>query len=293
MHTPEELRERWQASAAADLPSPSRPRHRNAGITKRYVNWYLQRPELFKWAGAAAFASRQVGRAIAIHHYASLGGLVGLPFPFDVDEILDDLALLKRTNNAVFADIGWAHQAFSDTNGGLQAVEAALADQPTSLLLSGFRKIETARLQLQANPKDAAAQTLVWEGNQELLLQEQREIVQPGLAAMHKGLGRLLTLLTWMDFDPDMASDDSLKVLVAILKKADDFLDDRDTTTSFFPFLLINGQHLLAKQPVDFMRFDHRWFWVENSVLPLWKQVEATTPKLRERMPILGKVTLI
>ncbi len=305
MPTPTEERKRWQTRAAAGLPSPSEPRRRNADITKRYVSWYLQRPELCKWAGAAAFASRQVGRAIAVHHYASLGGLVGegaldklkdaldLPFPLAAAEILDDLKLLKHTNNAVFADIGWAHQAFLAPDGGLQAVEAALADQPTSLLLSGFRKIEAARLQLQTEPVDAAAQDLIWEGNRDLLLHEQREIVQPGLAAMHQGLGRLLTLLTWVDFDPDMASDDSLEVIVAIFRKVEDFLDGRDTATSFLPFLLSEGHHLPAKQPADFTLFEHRWFWVDNSVLPLWRQVDTSTPTLHQRMPILGKLTRI
>jgi len=313
MPTAEQLREHWQGLAAAGLPAAAQTRERNAAITTRYLRWYLQEPTLLKWAGAAAFASRQVGRAIAVHHYARNGKLLGkilkppfgkgkapfgkgdlLPLPLDLGEMIDDIEILTTTNSAVFADIGWAHAAYLDAAGGMQAIEDALADQPASPILSGFRKIESGRVLLAGSPASAVGINLIWDGNKELLRHEQEHLIQPPLDAMTREMGRVMSATTWMDFDPAHMADDSLGAVIALLLETGDLVKGRSSATSFLPFMLVRGKAVLNGAPLPkFTILAHRWFWVENSVLPLWRRIEKTDPTLHQRMPDLGRITII
>src|SRR5690349_10814351 len=133
--------EEWQQKAEEGLPPAADAIERNAEITARYVGWYLREPDLFKWAGMAAFASRQVGVAIGLD--AVSAGL------------FHDLEIIRVTNNLVYSDIAWAHLAYE--HGGSSTIESAIklsaaharaAGTPAkdySLLQKGFALIDRAR----------------------------------------------------------------------------------------------------------------------------------------------------
>ena len=105
------VRARWATPLLASLPAEQKVRERNAAITGRYASWYRGHTPLCKWAGAAAFASHQVGVALAPFPSASL-------FDKLTDAVLDDLHidqldgwalsheldLIRETNNLVFHD---------------------------------------------------------------------------------------------------------------------------------------------------------------------------------------------
>lgn len=263
------LRRRWQAEVEARLPPETRVRERNAAITASYALWYRRFPALFKWAGAAAFASRQVGLALAPFRSAAL--LHDLK-----QELLDrleleeqeglalshELDLIRQTNNQIFADVGWAHAAFVAEGGGLAAVEAGFAGQARhELALEGFREIERAR-QLLADPAGnrAAAQALAWRGNELLLQHEQSVTVQDQFAKFSRPFTILLDIVTSLDFG------------------AGEVHAGR-TVSSFAAFMLSE-----SRWSADVTRLADRWHWVKYDVLPLWRLIDASDPELPARI---------
>jgi hypothetical protein len=259
----------WRRELDARLPPEREVRERNAAITATYASWYRRHPSLFKWAGVAAFASRQVGLALA---------------PFRSTEILDELKdellerlgierhddlalsheldLIRQTNNLVFADIGWAHAAFIE-GGGLAAVEAGLASQSRhGLMLEGFREIESGRVMLLDPAADhTAAQNRIWRGNELLLQHEQSVTVQDQFAKFNRPFTILLDVVTSLDFG------------------AGELLAAARTAASFAAFMASHGR--LA---ADVTHMADRWYWVKNEVLPLWRLLDSSDPDLPQRV---------
>src|SRR5262245_11530089 len=120
----------WQQKALASLPPEEDVLARNAAITGAYATWYTDHPEVRKWEGMAAFAPHRVGLALKPYHFKMLQNTIT-----DIEETETDrprkksvfrsvrlirgykesmirsLNLIRRTNNLVFGDIGWAHVA--------------------------------------------------------------------------------------------------------------------------------------------------------------------------------------
>lgn len=259
----------WQREVLARLPPETRVRERNAAITATYASWYRRHPAFFKWAGVAAFASRQVGLALApfrstefLHELKEeLLGRLGIE-KLDGLALSRELDLIRQTNNLVFADIGWAHAAFVE-GGGLAAVEAGLASQPRhELMLEGFREIERGRGML-ADPavEPGAAQARIWRGNELLLHHEQSVTVQDQFAKFDRPFTILLDVVTSLDFG------------------AGEPLAALRTVSSFAAFMLSE-----FRWSADVTRLSDRWHWVKFDVLPLWRLLDASDPDLPERV---------
>jgi hypothetical protein len=265
----ESVRRRWQAEVEARLPPENRVRERNAAITAQYALWYRRFPALYKWAGAAAFASRQVGLALAPFRSAEL--LHDLKHELlerlEIEEqeglaLSHELDLIRQTNNEIFADVGWAHAAFVSEGGGLAAVEAGFADLARhELALAAFREIERGR-QLLADPAGdrAAAQALVWHGNELLLQHEQSVTVQDQFVKFSRPFTILLDIVTSIDFG------------------AGEVHAGR-TVSSFAAFMLSE-----SRWSADVTRLADRWHWVKHDVLPLWRLLDSSDPELPARM---------
>lgn len=268
------IREHWTKKAHEALPAEGFVAERNAAITGTYAEWYLQHPSIYKWAGAAAFASHRVGLALS-------------PYEFIVDNdevrdvrdsferprlsVLQDLNLLRETNNMVYGDIGWTHVAFVDRDGGLGAVERGLADLPLhSRLLRGFQYIDDGRKQRERGSVRAGEEA-IWRGNALLLEHEQRVTVQPQFEKMDRSFDVFLSVGTTMDFDAD-----NLRI-------------DWRTNTSFFAFMWTRGAAILLRtmSPPDIRLVEHRWHWVEKRVLALWQEVDRTDRDLRRKLSML------
>ncbi|MCB0154155.1 MAG: hypothetical protein KDF65_05105 [Anaerolineae bacterium] len=235
----------WQAHLEAQLPPPTSHIARNAAITRFYAAWYLSQPDLFKWAGMAAFASHRVG-------FFLIEG--------DLDR---DVQLMRDTNNQVFADIGWAHLAYE--TGGWPALAAAIAadsENDHRLLRAGFELIHAGEQQLKNKPQSEAqrqkAQALIWRGNLLLLKQEQALTVQKSFTDFSHKFKLSLDSLGWattLDFDAN-----NLKV-------------DRTSRASF------EAYQRESNVALDFSKFEDRWAWVISEALPQWQAVEATTAR--------------
>jgi hypothetical protein len=267
-------RERWQATAAAELPDESNVIARNAAITAHYTRWYLQYPSLFRWAGMAAFASHRVGIALLPYRFTPApegsilahGPVSHQPRPLG---LLIDVNVVRVTNNMVFADIGWVHRAYADPAGGIGAVEDGLADLPShASLLQGFQLIDRARRACEANPADPEADLQLWEGARMILQHEQWFTVQGQFDLLDRPFSAFLSIATVLDFD------------------AEEWWIDVHTFSSFYAYTWRHsGLRLLETASFPDIRVkDQRWAWIDNGLLPIWKRVVEKDPNLLPRM---------
>ncbi len=268
-----QTRAHWQGILADRLPPETEVLRRNAAITASYARWYQQHPQLFKWSGAAAFASHRVGLALKpfvlqmgpkpftkiVDKMASVGKLKAL---------VEDLELIRVTNNFVWADIGWVHEAYAAPSGGLAAIEDGLSDSPThARLLEGFRTIERGRGMPRDTPAQRAqAEAIVWQGNALLLEHEQKVTVQAQFAKMRDRFRVFMSLATSMDFDAN-----NLEI-------------DLEGHTSFATFMVSQG---FKPNIAD---VDQRWFWVEHRFLPKWREAESGDPGIASAIDKLSRL---
>lgn len=270
----------WQQMAEANLPPEHEVVARNEAITGTYARWYTAQP-LFKWAGMAAFSSHRVGLALVPYrtHLADdlLGDpdATGDPHPPEFHTVLADLHCLRETNNLVFHDIGWAHLAYMSPEGGIEAIERCLADEPQSrLMLQGFRLIEQGRLLMQGDAKQQSEGIeLVWKGNELLLKHEQAMIVQKKFDTLDTDCKMFLSCFTLMDFNAVYIT------------------DNFHYSSLFYTFMWTRGLPLLVQtfSPPQLTDLRHRWFWIEKSLIPLWRLVERTDSHLSLKLQILMK----
>jgi Protein of unknown function (DUF2515) len=295
-------RAEWQAKAERSLPSQRKVRQRNAAITATYADLYLRHRRIFKWAGVAAFASHRVGLLLKLYEEVGPEGLLAarrrtvagvasaLQCRQDRATVVADLDLIRKTNNDVYNDIAWAHFAYAD--GGIDSIRAAVAGRPRDrLLLAGFTDIDRGQRLTRSRSRRAEAEDAIWRGNQMLLKHEQLVIVQRHFDHLDPGMDAFLSLMTWMDFDleavlPFPSGWDSWKhgaaMLAQVVERSDFHLD----YTSFYACMTSRGLPVLwqTRSLPDIRRFDQRWFWIEQRVLPLWQRVDATDPTLPRKM---------
>ena len=270
------IREHWTKKAQEALPPESSVGERNGVISGTYADWYVQHPEIYKWAGAAAFASHRVGLALSPYEFiVDDDGVRDVRDSFERPRsaVLRDLNLLRETNNMVYGDIGWTHLAYVAPEGGLEAIEQGLSDLPShDRLRRGFQLIDDGR-KLRNRGSLRAAEEAIWRGNALLLEHEQRVTVQPQFEKIDLSFDIFLSVGTSMDFDAD-----NLRI-------------DWRTNTSFFAFMWTRGAGVLlrTKSPPDIRLVDHRWYWVENRVLTLWREVDRTDRDLRRKLSTLIK----
>ncbi len=269
----------WIERLEIELPPKPMIVERNLAITAKYADWYLQKPELFKWAGMAAFASRQVGLALAFSELlhapsriaqpekgfsldpgwlfrAALNAIVSVPsflhslaarqlFMADLDEI-------RRGNNAIFFDIGWAHALYQES--GLEEIEKNCSEPEDEYMLQGFRLIDEGAKILAQGSREEEAREKIWEGNILLLRHEQIKTLQPIFDAITPQGRILVSFGSELDFSGAMLNDSNAKASFS-------------TFSGYFETL--SGLRSITDGR-------HRWNWIENEVLPVWKRVEST-----------------
>ena len=176
-----------------------------------------------------------------------------------------DVELMRRTNNQVFADVGWAHLAYMKE--GLGAIETAVMGQPDyDLMLKGFRLIDEGRSALLKMGIDADGterpdifrfniqeqdelkkiNELIWQGNLFLLKQEQSITVQRGFTEFSYSFKQSLDSLSWattLDFD------------------ANNLYTDPKTRASFEEYQRV------SRVALDFTKFEDRWAWTVSEAL--------------------------
>jgi hypothetical protein len=261
----------WCVLLEKELPNEREVVARNLAITSCYASWYLQEPTLFKWAGMASFASRQVGLGLALFELlyapsakplsvsASLQ-LTGIPVYLAslihtavADRFfLQDLEVIRKGNNAIYRDIAWAHAAY--LYGGITEVESGCGEREFEFMLAGFRMIDEGRKVLVSDSVSRNAQRMIREGNILLLRHEQLNTLQPLFDTMTPA-GRILASFG-SELDFSCGSPDALH------RKA-------SFTEYSGYFETLSGIRSVASQ-------NDRWRWIERSVLPAWEDTDSS-----------------
>ena len=192
----------WQAAADAFLTNEACAFHRNVEISSRYALIYRLLPTCFKWAAMAAIASHHVRLALfPLRLDADRTGYVDIPHSLLRQKLLrmDDVHVIRATNNAIFHDIFWVHLAYASADNGIERVRALLdGERRYAPVLSGFETIDRARHVLEDDSTSTearrVAENLIWEGNVQLLEHEQRALVQPCFDRLSCAFARVISL---------------------------------------------------------------------------------------------------
>lgn len=271
-------REVWIAMLEERLPGEVQAVERNLAITSAYASWYLEKPELFKWAGMAAFASRQVGLALVLFelmHAPSVdarrtggtgggsgdlfGALLRAPLSlasslhtFAADRLLfSDFDVIRRGNNGIYRDIAWAHAAY--LHGGVDEVEAGCGRED-DLMLEGFRLIDEGRRGFADDSGSMAACSRVREGNILLLRHEQQHTLQPLFETVSPAGRVVVSFGSELDFSCGTE-------------------EGRDRRASFAGF----AGYLETATGIRSVTVEKdRWAWIEREVLPAWEAAEGS-----------------
>ena len=278
--TPNSIAE-WKAMADGFLTSESCAFHRNVEISARYAWLYKLMPSCFKWAGMAAIASHHVRLALfPLRLDADRTGYVNIPNSLVRRRMLlmDDVHVIRATNNAIFGDIFWAHLAYVSAEDGIEHLRALVQEEPRyAPVLSGFEAIDLGRRVLEDDTASAQARRtacdLIWTGNVQLLEHEQRDLVQPNFDRLSCAFARLISIGSATRFEVH-----GMRHEAALF-------------TSFYLASLTRvGQVRGGYTWPRISRFDDRWCWLMASVVPRFRRFDDDTrlidPSLRR---ILGQ----
>ncbi|MGC8774302.1 MAG: DUF2515 family protein [Chlorobaculum sp.] len=253
-----QTREEWRQIAESVLPPRERYSDRNRMITARYAGWYLENPGILKWAGMAAFASRQVGLAILAAELMTApegqnadGNPLLALHRFGTERLmLADFEEIRNGNNNIYRDIAWAHAAY--IGGGMAELEACAAEREDDLLVEGFGMIDRGRELLRRDANDPEGELLIWEGNILLLRHEQVDVLQPVFEKLSSGGRVLASFGSELDFSGSLISSSRY----------------RASFSSFHGYFETLAGLKSVANPAD------RWQWVEQCVIPSWKAAD-------------------
>ena len=241
--------------------------HRNMEISARYAWLYGLQPTRFKWAAMAAFASHHVRLALFPLRLDTDGhGYVDIPHSLARRGLLltADIDTIRATNNAIFDDIFWVHLAYCTADDGIDHLRAVLSAEPRyAPVLAGFETIDRGRRVLEDPAATAddrrAADDLVWAGTLQLLEHEQRALVQPNFDRLSCAFARLVSIAATTSFE-----------VRGVRQELAYF-------TSFTVHSLTRGvSHVVRDRTMPrITRFEDRWRWLENSVVPRFRRLDA------------------
>jgi hypothetical protein len=259
----------WKAVTDGLLTSRCCAFHRNVEISSRYAWLYTLLPACFKWAGMAAIASHHVRLALfPLRLDADRTGYVDIPHSLRRRRLLltQDVNTIRETNNGIFNDVFWVHLAYVTADDGIARLRTLLrAERHYAPVLAGFEAIDRGRRILEDGTASADARrladSLIWDGNTQLLEHEQRTLVQPHFDTLSCAFARLVSIGAATSFE------------VHGLRREVVFF------TSFYLYSVTRViPHGLRAQPWPrITRYDDRWRWLVTSVIPRFRRFDADT----------------
>jgi hypothetical protein len=259
----------WQAVADGLLTSRCCAFHRNLEISSRYAWLYTLLPACLKWAGMAAIASHHVRLALfPLRLDADRTGYVDIPRSLGRRRLLltQDVNTIRETNNAIFNDIFWVHLAYVTAEDGIACLRTLLrSERHYAPVLAGFEAIDRGRRILADGPASAdarrPAESLIWDGNIQLLEHEQRTLVQPNFDGLSCAFARLVSVGAATSFE------------VHGLRREIVYF------TSFYLYSVTRAipHGLRAGSWPRITRYDDRWRWLVTSVVPRFRRFDADT----------------
>ncbi len=272
-------KDEWRAALENKLPPESDIVVRNIAITAQYASWYLEKPHLFKWAGMAAFASRQVGFALVLFdlmHAPSLKQLSNERHPSGFQALMEsllgspvyfvslmhtfaaermfmaDFDAVRKGNNSIYSDIAWAHAAY--LHEGIAGVEGNCGESDEEYMLRGFRSIDEGAKLLAVDSGSAVARELIREGNILLLRHEQINTLQPVFDAVSPAGKVMVSFGSELDFSCGNP----------------EFLSRKASFAGFAGYFeTLTGMRSITST-------SDRWEWIQQEVLPAWEQTDLS-----------------
>lgn len=246
----------WKLHYEGLLPAETEVIARNKAITSQYARLYHLNPVQFKWAGMAAFASHHVGLGL-------------IPFEIKAVELMDiktscserglknDLNLIRHLNNRIFDDIAWVHFAYLE--GGIKLLKKLLSDDPH------YREMLPAFVLMDAEPDEHHS---IWEANKQLLYHEQARVVQPVFERLGGAFRKIITFCASLDFSANHSK------------------TNWKYHSSFVAYMWKNRFDLIwsEKSLPSLVILEQRWPWLEERILPRWRQVEKEDRSLDAKM---------
>jgi hypothetical protein len=259
----------WKAVADGPLSNPCCAFHRNVEISSHYAWIYRLKPDCFKWAAMAAIASHHVRLALfPLRLDTDRSGYVDISRSLRRHTLLltEDVNTIRETNNAIFDDIFWVHLAYVTAENGIEHLRALLqADSHYAPILAGFEAIDQGRRVLEDGLTAAAARQtaadLIWQGNVQLLEHEQRALVQPNFDRLSCAFARLISIGSATSFEASGT------------RQAATYF------TSFYTYSLTRRlpQTIRTRAWPRITRFDDRWNWLVESVVPRFRSFDTDT----------------
>ncbi|MCI5059288.1 MAG: hypothetical protein MRY83_24455, partial [Flavobacteriales bacterium] len=162
-----------------NLPPEHKVVKRNRVITAYYAQLYKVNPNLFKWAGMAAFASFHIGEYLKMWDWETSGIRT-----FEATckkknrSIEDDVQIIRIINNRIFQEIGSEHLAFNQLD--FESFQSLLKEKKRhSLVLEAFERLDRLRSESQNKLLEGSVYEEVWQSNMQILWHEQSQVVQP------------------------------------------------------------------------------------------------------------------
>lgn len=242
-----------------DLPPETNVIKRNRTITTYYAQLYKNEPQLYKWAGMAAFASFHIGEKLQFWDWEDAGIR---PFSETSDKksrtLEDDFQIIRIINNKIFMEIGWVHLAFCQLD--YKSFKALLLEKGRhQIIVHAFEKLHYARVQLKRKGTAKQIEDLIWEANTDILWHEQSEVVQPLFDRLSDLFSKGMTLFASLDY------------------KINHHQTTWEVPSRFIFFMLFNGFNLLRKNQFmpEVTNLEQRWHWISGDLLKKWKAVES------------------
>ncbi len=233
----------WKSLAEGLLTEQPCVFHRNLEISALYSGLYLRKPQHFKWAGMAALASYHVRDGLKLltgltDKTGRLSEKIGGRNWIGIG--LDDVDVLRQTNNTIFSDIAWAHLAVALR--GVEEFDEMIGAVPR------YEGIGRAFSQMETD---------VWLANLTILRHEQEAMVQPNFDKMSRSFSIVLSMGASMFYQ-------------------DCGICQRKTNGLFFLFMIVKrmGFLLRSRSFPKITDLDQRWEWIANSLVPGFRSYE-------------------
>ena len=257
-----------------NLPSEDEVIKRNRTITTYYAQLYQQKPQLYKWAGMAAFASFHIGEKLQLWNWEKTGIK---PWSFTCGKksrtLEDDFQIIRIINNRIFLGIGGLHLAFSQMD--FQSFKSLLLEkEDQQIIIHAFEKLNQARERLKSEENSTSIKAMIWEANTEILWHEQSKVVQPLFDQLSNMFSRAMTFFASFDY------------------KINHHQTNWKSSSRFILFMIFNGFYFLKKSWLipEVTNLEQRWYWIINDLLKKWKVVESNGSLITSEINLLAKM---
>lgn len=257
-----------------NLPPEEQVIKRNRTITTYYAQLYKNEPQLYKWAGMAAFASFHIGEKLKMWNWEK-SGIKTLSVTCNKKNriIEDDFQIIRIINNRIFTEIGWIHLIFAQMD--FSSFKALLVEQGRHhIVISAFEKLNHAKESLKKDGYSSTINDLVWEANIEILWHEQSEVVQPLFDRLSSFFSRAMTFFASFDY------------------RINHHQTSWKTRSRFILFMIFNGFNMIREnwEIPQVTNLDQRWHWISNDILKKWKAVESNEVLINTEIEVLSNM---